>query len=275
MATISFDNTENAFAYKSEKDLKKAKFLFSTMGYPFFVPLGTRITPLLIKGKLPFINSIVRNTIFKQFVGGESLEETKTIGDILGNYGVQVILDYGVEGKEGEANFDIATDEFIRVIEYAATQKNIPFISVKVTGIARFELLASLDEAPRLRSGIHDHEAEIGEWERVKDRMYAICAFLGFSTGFWAIFVTMGAEQFGTNLRATAATTIPNVVRGALPLINLMFLDLFQGVFKWNLWQSGVITGLIVLVVTFIAFYFTEETFHKDLDYLEVEEMYP
>jgi proline dehydrogenase len=56
-------------------------------------------------------------------VGGESLEETKTIGDILGNYGVQVILDYGVEGKEGEANFDIATDEFIRVIEYAATQK--------------------------------------------------------------------------------------------------------------------------------------------------------
>ena len=176
MPTISFDNTENAFAYKSEKELKKAKFLFTTMGYPFFVPLGTRITPVLIKGKLPFIDTLVRNTIFKQFVGGESLEETKTIGDILGNYGVQVILDYGVEGKEGEANFDIATDEFIRVIEYAATQKNIPFISVKVTGIARFELLASLDEAPRLRSGIHDHEAEIGEWERVKDRMYAICA---------------------------------------------------------------------------------------------------
>ena len=176
MATISFDNTENAFAYKSEKDLKKAKFLFSTMGYPFFVPLGTRITPLLIKGKLPFINSIVRNTIFKQFVGGESLEETKAVGEILGKYGVQVILDYGVEGKEGEANFDHATDEFIRVIEYAAKQTNIPFISVKVTGIARFGLLESLDEAPRLRSGIHDHEAESAEWERVKDRMYAICA---------------------------------------------------------------------------------------------------
>ncbi len=176
MATISFDNTENAFAYKSEKDLKKAKFLFSTMGYPFFVPLGTRITPLLIKGKLPFINTIVRNTIFKQFVGGESLEETKTVGAILGKYGVQVILDYGVEGKEGEANFDHATDEFIRVIEYASKETNIPFISVKVTGIARFGLLESLDEAPRLRSGIHDHEAESAEWERVKDRMFAICA---------------------------------------------------------------------------------------------------
>lgn len=176
MPTISFDNTENAFAYKSDKDLKKAKFLFSTMGYPFFVPLGTRITPLLIKGKLPFINTIVRNTIFKQFVGGESLEETKAVGEILGKYGVQVILDYGVEGKEGETNFDHATDEFIRVIEYASKETNIPFISVKVTGIARFGLLESLDEAPRLRSGIHDHEAESAEWERVKDRMYAICA---------------------------------------------------------------------------------------------------
>jgi proline dehydrogenase len=176
MATISFDNTENAFAYKTEKELKKAKFLFTTMGYPFFVPLGTRITPLLIKGNIGIINKVVRNTIFKQFVGGETLEETKAVGDVLGKYGVQVILDYGVEGKEGEANFDQATDEFIRVIEYASKQTNIPFISVKVTGIARFGLLESLDEAPRLRSGIHDHEAEINEWERVKDRMYAICA---------------------------------------------------------------------------------------------------
>jgi MFS family permease len=99
--------------------------------------------------------------------------------------------------------------------------------------------------------------------------MYAICAFLGFSTGFWAIFVTMGAEQFGTNLRATAATTIPNVVRGALPLINLLFLDVLQNMFHFNLWTSGVITGAIVMAITLIAFYFTEETFHKDLNYIE------
>src|SRR5689334_21885399 len=59
-------------------------------------------------------------------------------------------------------------------------------------------------------------------------RMYLVCAMLGFSTGFWAIFVTMGAEQFGTNLRATAATTIPNIVRGSLPLINMMFVGWFQ-----------------------------------------------
>lgn len=100
-------------------------------------------------------------------------------------------------------------------------------------------------------------------------RMYAICALLGFSTGFWAIFVTMGAEQFGTNLRGTAATTIPNMVRGALPLINLMFLNLFQKNWEWTLIKSGVVTGVIVMVVTLVAFYFTEETFDKDLNYLE------
>ncbi len=102
-------------------------------------------------------------------------------------------------------------------------------------------------------------------------RMYIICCLLGFSNGYWAIFVTMGAEQFGTNLRATAATTIPNMVRGALPLINLMFLNLFQKNWNWSLVDSGIVTGIIVITITLVAFYFTEETFHKDLNFIEVE----
>lgn len=171
---ISFDNTENAFAYKTDKELKSARFLFSTMGFSWFVKLGTRLTPFIMKTGLP-IHGLIRKTIFKQFVGGETLEETAAVGSTLGRYGVQVILDYGVEGKESEENFDHATEEFIRVINYAATQSNIPFISVKITGIARFKLLETLNEAPRLRSGIHDHEAEIDEWDRVRERMYTIC----------------------------------------------------------------------------------------------------
>ena len=99
--------------------------------------------------------------------------------------------------------------------------------------------------------------------------MYLICGMMGFSTGFWAIFVTMGAEQFGTNLRATAATTVPNMVRGALPLINLMFKGLFQDSWHWSLVKSGIVTGIIVMVIAIVSAYFTEETFHKDLDYLE------
>ncbi len=100
--------------------------------------------------------------------------------------------------------------------------------------------------------------------------MYIACAMLGFSTGFWAIFVTMAAEQFGTNLRATAATTVPNMVRGALPLINIMFLDIFQKDWGWTIVKSGITTGVIVMVITLIAAYFTEETFGKDLNYVEV-----
>lgn len=105
--------------------------------------------------------------------------------------------------------------------------------------------------------------------------MYLACAMLGFSTGFWAIFVTMGAEQFGTNLRATAATTIPNMVRGALPLINMLFLDVFQMQLGWTFINSAIITGSLVMAVTLVAAYFTEETFHKDLNYTEPEEMLP
>jgi len=99
--------------------------------------------------------------------------------------------------------------------------------------------------------------------------MYFICGLLGFSSGFWAIFVTMGAEQFGTNMRATAATTIPNMVRGSLPLMNMLFLNLFQETWNWDLLTSGIITGVIVIVIAIVSAWFTEETFMKKLNYVE------
>ncbi len=171
---ISFENTQNAFAYKSTKALKSAKLLFGFMGYPKLVQLGTRLVPVLLKAGLP-IKGIIRNTIFKQFVGGETLAETIPVAQMLAEHNVDVILDYGVEGKEGEESFDHATQVFIDVINHAASQKNIPFISIKVTGLASHELLQTLHEAPRLRSGIHDNEMEQAVWDRVRERMYAIC----------------------------------------------------------------------------------------------------
>lgn len=171
---LSFNNTETAFAYKTNKELRSSQFLYGTMNYSWFAAIGVRLTPFLMKTGLP-VHGIIRKTIFKQFVGGETLEQTAKVAKKLGGYGVQVILDYGVEAKQGEENFDHARDEFIRAIEYAATQPNIPYISVKITGIARFELLKTLNSAPRLRSGVHDHEEEGAEWERVRERMYDIC----------------------------------------------------------------------------------------------------
>lgn len=177
---ISFDNTEYAFAYKTDQELKKANFLFTSMGYESLVKLGTRITPWAIKVGLP-IKGIIRNTIFKQFVGGETLEETARVANKLEQFGVQVILDYGVEGKEGEENFDHACEEFIRVINYAATQHSMPFMSIKVTGFARFALLEKLDAAATGKSGyegrVHTEvldEEEKAEWQRVVARMHKI-----------------------------------------------------------------------------------------------------
>lgn len=178
---ISFDNTELAFAYKTDKELRKAKFLFSLMGIGWLVKTGTRITPWAIKAHMP-INGLIRNTIFKQFVGGETLQETARIADKLSQYNVQVILDYGVEGKEGEENFDKAANEFIKVIQYAATQPNIPFMSIKVTGFIRFGLLEKLDAAADNRSGIEGRinldvldANEKEEWQRAVRRLVKIC----------------------------------------------------------------------------------------------------
>lgn len=182
---VSFDNTEFAFKYKSDSELKKARLLFSMMGQPILVKLGTRITPWAIKNKLP-VKGLIRSTIFKQFVGGETLEETARVAAKLGQYNVQVILDYGVEGGEdSEKEYDHAADEFIRVIDYAATQSNIPFMSVKVTGFSRFSLLERIDGQMTAASGtlikrylqVIDQlgTAEKEEWHRVRTRLLRIC----------------------------------------------------------------------------------------------------
>ena len=172
--SLSLDNTQIAFAYKSTAELKRARFLFSVIQSPLIVSLATKLTPALMNSGLP-VNGLIRSTIFNQFVGGETLEETARVAKQLGAYGVQVILDYGVEAKEGEENFDNVTEKIMEAVEFAATQNNIPFVSIKITGIASLQLLETLNEAPRLRSGIHDSEIEDAAWGRVKERMYAIC----------------------------------------------------------------------------------------------------
>jgi MFS transporter, putative metabolite:H+ symporter len=95
---------------------------------------------------------------------------------------------------------------------------------------------------------------------------YAACTLLGFGTGFWAMFVTMAAEQFGTNIRATVATTVPNMVRGSLTLVSILFVSMqaSQGYVK-----SGWITGIVVMAIGVISLLFTEETYGKDLNYTE------
>ena len=98
------------------------------------------------------------------------------------------------------------------------------------------------------------------------EHMYGVCMFLGFATGFWALFVTMAAEHFGTNLRATAATTVPNIVRGSVGLIIGLFSFLEQYV---DYIKAGAITGAVVMAISLTAVILTEETFGKDLNFVE------
>ncbi|HEX2847600.1 MAG TPA: MFS transporter [Chitinophagaceae bacterium] len=107
------------------------------------------------------------------------------------------------------------------------------------------------------------------QWNGSASKMYWICAGLGFGTGFWAIFVTMGAEQFGTNLRATAATTIPNMVRGMLAIFVLPLFQWLRGMEGVGYVKGGIYAAVIIMTITVIAAAFTKETFGKDLNYVE------
>lgn len=148
--------------------MKRAQFLFSSMSSQALTKTGMALTKFAISWNLP-VKSLIKTTIFNQFCGGETMEEAAQTAAVLDKYGVGVILDYGVEGKEAESEFDKAVPEFIKAIKYAASKKNIPFISVKVTGFARFALLEKIHSKNTLTA------AETEEWNRVYDRVNQIC----------------------------------------------------------------------------------------------------
>ena len=182
---LSFDDTAHAFAYKTNSELKRSRFLFSTMGNQILLKLGLWLMPAAVRFRIPFSYYLVRQTIFQQFVGGENLQQTAKVADKLQQYNVQVILDYGVEGgEEGEKGFDEATEQFISVVDYAASQSNIPFISIKVTGIVRFTLLETMNAMISKQEGTLMKRysavleilsvAEREEWQRVVSRLLRI-----------------------------------------------------------------------------------------------------
>ena len=137
---ISFDNTEIAFQSKSNSDLNRAYWLFKLIGNPTMVKVGKWSTNTALNIGLP-INGLIKKTIFKQFCGGETIQEcAKTIAN-LGKFGIGTILDYSIEGKTKEEDFDATVDEIIATIHAAKNDPTIPFAVFKVTGIGRFDSL--------------------------------------------------------------------------------------------------------------------------------------
>jgi len=145
---ISFENTEIAFKSKSNAELKKAYYLFKTIGNPAIVKTGKLLTNIALGLHLP-VDWAVKPTLYKQFVGGETLHDCKPAVDHLAQFGVQSILDYSVEGGDSIAAIESAMEETLHAINFAASQPNIPFAVFKPTAFAESDLLtkASANEA--------------------------------------------------------------------------------------------------------------------------------
>jgi proline dehydrogenase len=164
---ISFDNTENAFKGKANSDLNRSYWLFKMVGNPTLVNISAKLAPI---GLNMGFKGLIKATIFKQFVGGENITEcNRTIAE-LGKYNIGTILDYSVEGKESEKDFDACCTETIETIHKAKTDKHIPFCVFKVTGMARFDLLVKVSANETLT------ETELKEFEKVKQRVNTICS---------------------------------------------------------------------------------------------------
>lgn len=137
---ISFDNTEIAFAGKSDNDLQWSYRLFKMIGIPWLVKFGKVATSMAFAIHLP-ITGLIKKTIFKQFCGGENIQDCGGKIEELGQFNIGTILDYSVEGKTSEADLDRTRDEIIASITFAKNNKHIPFAVFKVTGVAQTSIL--------------------------------------------------------------------------------------------------------------------------------------
>jgi proline dehydrogenase len=165
---ISFENTEVAFSSKNDRDLKQAYWLFKMVGSRGLVKFGKAMTNFALAIRLP-IKWMIKPTIFKQFCGGETIDECDSTIAELGEYKIGTILDYSVEGKEAAEDFDATAQEIIATIHKGNKNDDIPFSVFKVTGISRFSLLEKVNRNADLT------ESEQSEWETVQARVDSIC----------------------------------------------------------------------------------------------------
>ena len=166
---IDFSDTKVAFSAKSDQELKFTAWLFSLMNQPKLVKFGSKLMLLAINLRLPFVKGLVRRTIFQQFCGGRTLLEVQQAAQKLYEFGVLSILDYGVEAKQKEVDFNRTMNEVIRAIEFASHQPGIPTVSIKITGIARFGLLEK-----QQKDNYFTKESR-KEYKNVLKRLDAIC----------------------------------------------------------------------------------------------------
>jgi proline dehydrogenase len=165
---IQFDNTAVAFSYKSDRELKKANFIFSVVSNPTISKIATSLAKLSLSLGLP-IKNIIKATVFEHFCGGETVEESEKTIEKLARFHVGTILDYSVEGEHDEAGFDKTTNEILATFDEAGKSTSVPFCVFKVTGLAAMGLLEKVQAKATLSV------EETAAYEKVKSRVNQIC----------------------------------------------------------------------------------------------------
>lgn len=163
-----FNNTEVAFSLKSDTELERAYFLFKLIESEPLVKIGTAVTNFALKAHLP-VEGLIRSTVFDHFCGGVNEIDCLSVVDKMYTKGVSSILDYSVEGKEEEDQFEAALEMTLRTIDFAKEREAIPFAVFKPTGFGRFALYQKIGEGKELS------ETEKEEWNRVLARFEKVC----------------------------------------------------------------------------------------------------
>ncbi|MGM0530656.1 MAG: proline dehydrogenase family protein [Bacteroidota bacterium] len=181
---IDFENTKIAFQNKTNRDLKRARFLFNTLARPSIVKAGKLLTNLALKTRFP-IKWIIKPTVYKQFCGGETIEECKPVVESMTKYNVKSILDYSVEGKEDPEDIKAAMEETLRAIENAGKNKNIPFAVFKPTAFARSAVLEKASSNQKLTD---KEQTEVNDF---RNRIDTLCG-----TGYkYGLPILIDAEE--------------------------------------------------------------------------------
>jgi proline dehydrogenase len=164
-----FTNTQIAFADKSDSQLKKAFWMFKLIEQPFLTKIGTGVLNFTVQHDFPFVTNIVKATLFEQFCGGVTREESLKVVEQMFKRGVGSIFDYSIEGKEEEATFDAVCTEIKEIIKFSVGNPAIPFIVFKPTAFGRIGIYEEIGKGVELTS------SQKSEWERVVKRFDEVC----------------------------------------------------------------------------------------------------
>lgn len=164
-----FNDTQIAFQEKTTPQLKKAQWMFRAIENPTLTNVGIGLLNFTVKNNFPFVEGIVRKTLFEQFVGGETREKSKEVVKILFKHHIGSIFDYAIEGKEEEVTFDHTCEEIRQNIKFAEGNPAIPFVVFKPTGFGRLDLYAEVQSGKELTT------SEKEEWQRIVKRYDDVC----------------------------------------------------------------------------------------------------